>query len=62
LPRVAGPATIAREKLPLPYGEMALSKRWIVVLVAVVVCVLLAPVALVALGVALWLYIDYLGK
>jgi hypothetical protein len=31
-----------------------MSKRWIVLLVAVIVCVVLAPVALLVVGVALW--------
>jgi hypothetical protein len=38
-----------------------MSKRWLAVLIAVV-CVLLAPVALVALFVALALYVEALGK
>jgi hypothetical protein len=38
-----------------------MSKRWIVLLVAVVVCVLLAPVAVVPLFVVLSLYIESLS-
>ena len=35
-----------------------MERKWIVVLVVVIGCVLLAPFVLVALGVAVWFFLD----
>jgi hypothetical protein len=35
-----------------------MERKWIIVLVVVIGCVLLAPFVLVALGVAVWFFLD----